>query len=170
MMHWRYLKAVCRHKKFVLLAGFGRVNLWQLLIHDWSKFTPAEWFPYARKFYGGPYPSIKEFYGDVRNMYLSAGCYQEAIDEAFELAWLRHQKRNPHHWQWWVLHEDSGKVFCLPMPEKYRREMVADWRGANRAYGDTPLVLWYQRTQAARMLHPETQRLVEKELGIGGED
>jgi hypothetical protein len=144
-MHWKYLKAVLRHKKFVLLAGWGKVPLWRLLIHDWSKFTPAEWPQYARSFYG-PQPRT------------------QATRDAFDRAWLHHQHLNLHHWQAWVLREDDGVTKVLPMPGVYRAEMVADWRGANRAYGDTPLVDWYGKTRAARLLHPETQRWVEAEL------
>jgi hypothetical protein len=149
-MHWKYLKAVLRHKKFVLLAGWGSVPLWRLLIHDWSKFTPTEWFPYARAFYGSGGGKTGKPQGDP----------------AFDRAWLHHQKFNLHHWQYWIMHEDSGKVFCLPMPMIYLAEMVADWRGANRAYGDTPLLEWYEKTKAGRMLHPETRALVEERLGI----
>jgi hypothetical protein len=42
-----------RHKWFVLLAGLKTgAPLWRLIIHDWSKFTPAERGPYVRPFYG----------------------------------------------------------------------------------------------------------------------
>jgi len=146
-MHWQYLQAVLRHKWFVLLAGWGRVPFWRLVIHDWTKFTPSEWGPYARAFYGNPgrKPENKPF---------------------FQRAWLHHQKFNLHHWQYWVIHEDSGKVYCLPMPAVYREEMLADWRGANRAYGDMTLQEWYTSTVKGRMLHPETLAWVETQLGL----
>jgi hypothetical protein len=166
-MHFRYLKSVFRHKWFVFLAGVSLgVPLHQLALHDWTKFGPTEWLGYARKFYGGPYRSIRDYSGDVRNMVLSAGCYQEAIDAGFTRAWLGHQKRNKHHWQWWIVMEDSGKVYALPMPDRFRREMLADWIGANRAYGDTSLIDWYRKTKAARQLHPETLAWVEAQLGL----
>lgn len=149
-MHWKYFRAVMRHKWFVLCDGLGTVPLWRLLIHDWSKFSPTEWAPYAQAFYGSGGGKTGKPSGNA----------------AFDRAWLHHQKSNLHHWQYWIMHEDSGKVFCLPMPEVYRREMVADWRGANRAYGDTPLLQWYRNTAHARMLHPETKLLVERDLGV----
>jgi hypothetical protein len=145
MMHWKYLKAVLRHKWFVFLAGRGTVSLWQLVKHDWSKFIPAEWTPYARSFYG-PQPRTV------------------ATRQAFDRAWLHHQHANPHHWQAWVLREDSGVTKVLPMPEKYRREMLADWRGAGRAYGNNDTAGWYEKNAARIMLHPETRALVEAEL------
>lgn len=51
--HWRYLSYVVRHKWFVLRAGLVTgAPFWRLLIHDWSKFLPVEWFPYVEMFYG----------------------------------------------------------------------------------------------------------------------
>lgn len=148
-MHWKYLRAVLRHKWFVFLAGLGKVPIWRLVIHDWTKFSPTEWGPYARAFYGPK--NQKTGKPDGR--------------PDFDRAWLHHQKFNLHHWQYWVLMEDSGKVHCMPMPSPYREEMIADWRGANRAYGDTPLLAWYANTKEARKLHPDTQAWVERELG-----
>ena len=55
MAHIRYLSYVIRHKWWVLVAGLRtKAPLWRLLIHDWSKFTPAEWTPYVRSFYTKP--------------------------------------------------------------------------------------------------------------------
>lgn len=139
-VHWKYLCAVLRHKRFVYeegrKLGLGR---WQLLIHDWSKFTPRMWGPYARTFYGP----------------------KQGKDKDFDAAWLWHQRVERHHWQWYVLMEDSGKEHCLKMPHKYMLEMVADWRGANRAYGTMPLTKWYHDTVHARKLHPTTLWAVE---------
>lgn len=53
MAHFRYLSYVLRHKWWVLVAGLRTgAPLWRLLIHDWSKFLPAEWGGYVRAFYG----------------------------------------------------------------------------------------------------------------------
>lgn len=146
-MHLKYLRAVARHKWFVLLAGLGKVPLWQLVKHDWSKFTPAEWGPYALSFYGPQPPN-------------------EATKAMFDAAWLHHQRHNPHHWQYYVLREDSGKTKVLPIPKKYRAEMLADWRGAGRAYGNNNTAEWYSKNAANIMLHPDTRAWVERELGV----
>lgn len=142
-MHWKYLCAVLRHKRFVYeegrKLGLGR---WQLLIHDWTKFTPRMWSQYAISFYG---PKERS----------------EKTKRDFDAAWLWHQRVERHHWQWYVLLEDSGKVHCLKMPHKYMLEMVADWRGANRAYGDQPLDVWYTKSKPNRKLHPQTLAEVE---------
>ena len=152
LMHWKYLCAVLRHKRFVYAEGrklgLGR---WQLFIHDWSKFTPRMWGPYARAFY------------DPKHILTG----KPAGRPDFDAAWLWHQRVERHHWQWYVLMEDSGKEHCLKMPHKYLLEMVADWRGANRAYGDQPLLDWYERTKGARKLHPTTLWSVEMLLRGG---
>jgi len=216
--HLLYLRYVARHKWFVFreccklgipLAG---------VIHDWSKFTPSEWFPYVRFFYGAKGEPIKR-----RD---STGYYKptDTGDAAFDFAWLLHQKRNPHHWQWWVLPEDSpkcewqvqahqpefgpyylayrgqplarfetptgenvsdaafrlvqiaekalatGSLKVLPMPDRYRREMLADWRGAGLAQGTPDTVKWYKANRDKMQLHPETRAWIEERLGLSAVD
>lgn len=229
MVHFKYLRAVLRHKWFVLLAGLGHVGLWQLIKHDWSKFTPSEWFGYARHFYGGDYPT-EHWCNTIGVPFVGANpLTKERVAAEFDRAWLHHQQANPHHWQYWLvidsarldlslwpedytpricrcihdrvtghdggmmprekqvlvrstdlLVEDSGKIVCLrcrksinrealvalPMPEKYRREMLADWRGAGRAYGNNDTAGWYEKNAAQIVLHPDTREWVEREWGF----
>jgi hypothetical protein len=155
--HWRYLKYVCRHKWFVLLAGLRLgVGLRQLLIHDWSKFLPGEWGPYAAYFYGVP---VKR-----------GGIVDRHRRDRFNAAWLHHQHFNPHHYQYWVLRNDDGSTVCLPMPDKYRREMVVDWRGAGLALGKPDTAGWYLHNRERILLHDDTRAWVERTLGVGGGD
>jgi hypothetical protein len=110
--HWLYLKYVLRHKWFVLVAGLKTgAPLWRLLIHDWSKLTPAEWRGYVEHFYA-PKPLVT--YGDERNHRGTSPDEAERIltdrKAAFDRAWLHHQKRNPHHWQYWLLVPDRPDV------------------------------------------------------------
>ncbi|HML21819.1 MAG TPA: DUF5662 family protein [Aggregatilinea sp.] len=146
--HWQYLRYVLRHKFFVFQAGYGLVPLVQLLLHDWTKFLPREWFPYTRTFYA------------------KDGSSQYKPDATFDTAWNHHEKANPHHWQYWVLIKDSGDEVLLPMPEKYRREMLADWKGAGRALGKPDTASWYEQNRYRIKLHPETRAWVERELGV----
>jgi hypothetical protein len=68
--HLSYGSYVARHKLFVFQAGRKTgAPLWRLLIHDWSKLTPVEWFAYVRSFYG-PQPRAVE------------------AKKAFDAAWL----------------------------------------------------------------------------------
>lgn len=163
-MYFKYLRAVLRHKRFVYEEG-RRIGLgrWQLLVHDLSKFLPCEFIPYARQFYGS-YPARRDVPSEL---WMRCGVRtKEEVKADFDRAWLHHQHANPHHWQHYVLREDSGKVKVLPMPWKYRLEMLADWRGAGRAFGDGDTASWYRKTAAGRLLHDETRAWVEHQLGI----
>jgi len=115
-----------------------------VLVHDISKFLPSEWFPYARCFYA-PDGSKQ---------------YKEGIN--FALAWNYHQKRNRHHWQYWLITWDRGISEPLPMPEIYVWEMIADWMGAGRAItGKWETIEWYKKNKDIIQIHPETRLLVE---------
>jgi hypothetical protein len=146
--HWRYLLYVVRHKYFVLVAGreLG-LGLWQLLIHDYQKFFPSEWTPY-----------VETFYGEAPNMWA----------DAFDRAWLHHQKGGgEHHWQYWLLPLDDGGTKVLEMPERYAREMLADWMGAGRAItGRWEVAEWYEKNKDAMQLHPKTRACVETEIRV----
>lgn len=144
--HWKYLKYVLRHKYFVFRAGLVTgAPLWRLVIHDWSKFCPAEWFPYTENFYG---VSLADGSEDLRMR-----------KQNFRYAFLHHIHRNPHHWEHWVLKEPQ------PMPVKFVREMVADWCGAGRAItGEWEVDKWYENNKGKIRLHPDTRALVESSL------
>lgn len=157
MKHLRYLRYVIVHKWFVLVEGrkLG-VPLGQLVAHDWQKFLPVEWFPY-----------VETFYGDADTPRRADGGYDpNAVSDAFDRAWLHHQKvGGKHHWQYWVLPKDDGTLKALAMPDRYRREMLADWRGAGRALGSTDTVGWYHSNRNRMTLHPDTRAWVEEAIG-----
>lgn len=157
--HLSYASYLLRHKWFVFVAGCRLGIPWLALMHDNSKFRPSEWLPYARYFY--------EPDGSKKTRRDSTGYYKptDTGDAAFDFAWLLHQKRNKHHWQWWVLPEDEGGLKVLPMPDRYRREMLADWRGAGRAQGTPDTLKWYRTNRHKMSLHPETQGWIEQQLG-----
>ena len=147
--HLAYLCYVVRHKWFVFLAGVKLgVPLWQLIIHDWSKFSPAEWSAYVHTFYA---PNGTNWYKPGR---------------AFDYAWNHHQKVNPHHWQYWLLTMDTGTTHPLEMPKDYAREMVADWHGAGRALGKLDTVTWYLKNYDAITLHDATRISIDAILGV----
>lgn len=168
--HLRYARYVARHKWYVFLACCDLGIPWRGILHDWSKFLPCEWNPYVEYFYGEPLQSYRAYYGDVREMHLSAGCTKEQRQERFDAAWLHHQHANKHHYQHWVLRNDDGDTRILQMPDVYMREMVADWRGAGRALGKPDTAAWYAKNREHILLHPITRVSVESFLGVGGRD
>lgn len=143
------------HKWFVFKAGLKlKVPVWRLILHDWSKFLPSEWIPYANYFYDGPGVTNHKTNGGSHNP--ADGTYE------FNVAWLKHQHRQPHHWQHWLLQEDDGNLIALRMPEVFVREMVADWCGAGMAQGNgLDIRMWYDNNRLKINLHPETRILVD---------
>lgn len=141
--HLKYLRYVLRHKWFVGIECFKVGLYWRGLTHDWHKFLPSEWAPYVHYFYG------------------------ERDEEAFDFAWLQHQKRADHHWQWWMLPEDEGGTKILPMAPQAWLEMLCDWCGVSRTFGhgDWKATLkWYQTNKEKIKLHPDTRNWVEMYL------
>jgi hypothetical protein len=132
--------------------------LFRVIIHDMSKFRPSEFFPYADFFYGKH--SIKQNGLEVKTL------PNNAIQMAFDVAWLKHIHRNPHHWQYWVLREDIGRTKVLNMPKVYALEMLCDWQGASKAIRGTKADAWdwYMEEWQKMTLGLETRDLVEDVL------
>jgi len=147
-----FLNYLIRHKwhVFVECCRFGVP--WRGITHDLSKFLPGEFMAYANHYYDTNINS-----GRIINI-------NEVENPSYYLAWLVHQKRNRHHWQWWILHGEDDNPKVIPMPEKYVKEMVADWRGAGRAQGQPDISAWYQANKDKMILHISTRNRVEQLL------
>ena len=159
----QYLGYILRHKWFVFLECCQLGIPWLGVVHDWSKFLPSEFFPYAHYFHN-PDGSPKQVRDDT-------GYYKpdDTGNRAFDRAWFMHQKRAYHHWQSWTFPDTNGKLRVLPTPDRHRREMLADWRGAARAQGlaRESVVDWYTTNKDKMILHPTTQVWIESTLGVG---
>lgn len=144
--HLKYLSYVLRHKWFVFLAGRKTgAPLWRLIIHDWSKFTPVEWGPYVRRFYSGNSDKLDK----------------SSDPDDFHRAWTHHWHVNPHHWEHWL----TAERHPMEMPDKFIREMVADWMGAGRAItGRWEVAEWYSNSSHKMILHRNTRSKVEQIL------
>ncbi len=159
MKYIKYLRYVLRHKWFVMVACFERGLYWQGLVHDISKLRPSEFFPYANFFYGNNNSIVK---GRDKTGYYKP---TDTGDGAFDFAWLLHQKRNPHHWQWWLLPEDEGGLKILEMERQYLLEMLCDWNGAGKAQNNpTPIYEWYSKNKGKMQLHPNTIKQLEEHI------
>ena len=158
MKYIRYLWYVIRHKWFVMIECFRLRIYWQGITHDMSKLLLSEFMPYMEHFYGSKIGISKG--RDETGYYKPT----DTGDKAFDFAWLLHQKRNKHHWQWWTLPEDGGGLKVLDIPLKYRKEMLADWCGAGRAQGTSSVRKWYDKHKLDMSLGQETRAWIEKQL------
>lgn len=105
-MRWKYLMYLIRHT-WLVMRGCFRAGLYrQGLMHDFFKFSRAEFGPFIYKFF----PPDD---GPVDN---------RRAEKAFLYAWLHHQHRNKHHWNYWVV--DQSEPCAHPMPDNYLVEMI----------------------------------------------
>jgi len=150
----KYLIYILEHKKNVFIECWKIGLYWHAITHDLSKFLPSEFFPYAKKFFGGDY-AYKYF----------------EVEDNFSKAWKLHYSRNKHHWNYWIEYRQNGDAmycpeiaqFALPMPEKYVLQMIADWKGMSRKFGDTA-VEFYAKNLSKMILHSETKKIINKKL------
>ena len=145
-----YFLYVVKHKWFVFLECCRLGIPWLGIIHDLSRFYPNEFIAYIAS---APYSKENK---------------PNDIAIAFEYAWNNHQHLNKHHFEYWI-HFDyhNHQKRLLPIPDRYRREMLADWRGAARAHGNTGTPKdWYLRSCKQIQLHPETRKWVEDQLKV----
>lgn len=152
----KYLKYLVRHKWYVFVECKKLGVPFLGIVHDLSKFHPEEFFRSASRYYGDHADDKAE---------------KQALQE-YKKSWLHHQRHNKHHWQYWVVYIPrsndnwTSEWGCLAMPDRYRREMVADWRGSGITFGDPDTKAWYMSHKETILLHPETRAWVEKELAI----
>lgn len=164
--HLKHLKYLSVHKWYVYRAGrILGVPFLRLLIHDYTKLQPIEWFPYTAHFFTFvPAPGSKGYF------------HKPGSNAAFDAAWKHHWTHNPHHWQFWTnenpdiavwiafantMNCTAPPVDCLPMPDTYIREMVADWFGAGMAQNKPDLMGWYQENGSKMVLDDETRERVD---------
>jgi len=168
MKFFKYLRYLVKHKWYVMLECFHEGLFWRGVTHDLSKFLPDEFFPYMNYFYG---KKSKE------HIQKEGFCKPKVTnDEKFDFAWLLHQKRNKHHWQWWVLPEDNGRTKVLEMPYPYLQEMICDWIGAGKAQGFVSppndkyyeTNIWYQHNKNRIILHEKSRARIERILEGAG--
>lgn len=110
-----------------------------ILIHDRSKFSEAEFEPYRMHFYP---INDKE---------------KEESKELFDEAWEHHYKVNRHHWDHWY-NKETGE--CETIPEVYLAELIVDWMAMGRKFGNTPLQ-YYENNKDKIQLHPQTRIRLE---------
>jgi hypothetical protein len=172
----RLIKTVLLHKWYVFRAGRRlKVPFWRLVVHDLSKFSPAEFAAYARNFYG-----------------------DRSDPHGFDRAWLHHQNHNDHHWEYWAARDGNVELLAVntpkgpalvrdqgPMPFdsipitvpsvtvscmsiECVREMIADWFAAGKAYnGAWPNpadYTWYKQNRPRMHLHPGTEVFIHEVL------
>ena len=152
--YFKYFWYVAKHRWFVMLECFKVGLIWRGLVHDLDKLSFRKFFSYANFFYG----TIKP----VRD----SGGYFKPTNTGnleFEYAWLFHKNKNRHHIQFWLLPDDDGNNICLPIPDKYIKEIICDWIGAGIAQGyGNNTVEWYAKNKGKMSIERNTRCKIEK--------
>lgn len=109
--------------------------------HDSSKYLTNEFKAYR-----------KYFYPENQN---------DKDEYDFNRAWWTHQRRNPHHWQYWCLIEDAAHIIPLDMPMESICEMLCDWSSFQYVVPGSTANKWYKDNKYKMILSDNTRKIVE---------
>ncbi len=153
MQPWKHFRTITKHRHQVIKHCFHAGILWQGLRHDLSKYTPTEFIPGAKYYQGGRSPNAKE-----------------RETNGYSKAWLHHQGRNRHHFEYWQDYNPQTRLKePVKMPLRYVKEMFCGRVAASKIYSgsdyteDMPLA-YFQKGKYCRLIHPETSDLIESLL------
>ncbi len=145
-----HFKTVCKHRHMVFLHCCRAGIPLQGLLHDLSKFSPAEFLPGVIYYQGTRSPNEAE-----------------REQNGYSTAWMHHKGRNRHHFEFWTDYSPkTRRMEPVPMPMRYIVEMFCDRVAASKVYlGDTytdaaPLA-YFQRGKPTRIIHPRTAAVLE---------
>lgn len=145
---------ITKHKVLVMRECF-RVGLYsQGILHDLSKYSPAEFRVGCRYYQGTRSPNNAE-----------------REDKGYSSAWLHHKGRNKHHYEYWIDYSAQGERLLtgMKMPVRYVVEMFLDRIAASKVYKgadykDSDPLEYYLNGKAGDMMHPDTRALLERLL------
>ena len=150
MKVWQHFKTITRHRLHVL-EGCFRVGLyWQGLTHDLSKYSPTEFLIGIRYFQGDKSPNGAE-----------------RADKGYSEAWMHHQGRNRHHYEYWTDMNLQTRIYePVRMPRKYLAEQIMDRRAACKvyqgdAYTDASAYEYFMSSRERQLMHPENRQELE---------
>lgn len=154
---WNHFRTITRHKREVMKNCF-RVGLYrQGILHDLSKYSPAEFRTGVMYYQGTRSPNAAE-----------------KEEKGYSPAWLHHKGRNKHHFEYWTdvsTREDNWKPMGIKMPVRYFVEMVMDRIAASRIYmgdryTDGSPYAYFIRSRDYMIMHPETKAMLETVLAM----
>lgn len=154
MKAFEHIKTINHHKWLVMTHCF-RLGLYkQGILHDLSKYSPAELISGCKYYSPGISP-----HNNARK------------ELGYSTAWLHHKGRNKHHFEYWIDFDldKGGALGGMKIPVNYVVEMFVDRVCASKNYAgkaytnQTPLE-YYNRNKKNYMLHPDTQALLEELL------
>lgn len=141
---------ITRHRHQVIKNCFMAGIPIRGLLHDLSKYTPAEFIAGA-KFYQGnrsPNESEREAYG-------------------YSKAWIHHKGINKHHFEHWTdYNPKTRRTEGAPMPTRFVIEMFCDRVAASKIYmgdkySDDSVLMYFEKGRKTRIIHKRTSDMLE---------
>lgn len=145
---FKHTMRILKHKYFVFKYCCKLGIPWQGLLHDLSKFSPTEFIESIKYYQDGISPI------DV--------CKKK---NGYSKAWFHHKGHNPHHCEFWTDNYGTNPI-AHKMPDKYVRELIADYIGAAKAYfGEKNFTYanereWWEKRRKILLIHPDTEAVI----------
>ncbi len=147
----KHFLTVSKHRNAVMRHCFKAGIPIRGLLHDLSKFSPAEFIAGVKYYQGNRSPNEME-----RELF------------GYSSAWMHHKGRNKHHFEYWNdVSPVSKRYEPVKMPVKYFKEMFCDRVAASKIYQgknytDAHPYDYFSRGNARLYMHKETAELLEK--------
>ena len=144
---------VTKHRHAVIKHARKAGILRRGLLHDLSKYSPAEFFVGVKYYTGTKSPNEGE-----RREY------------GYSKAWLHHKGRNLHHFEYWSdYNPETKEISAVKMPVKFVVEMLCDRIAASKVYQgknytNAHPIEYFLKGKARRKIHSETSDLIEQLL------
>lgn len=143
----KHFKTITKHKWIVFKLCVMAGEPWRGFMHDWSKYSPTEFWESA-KYYTGKYSPIH-------------ACRME---KGYSKAWLHHKGRNKHHHEYWY---DYNTVEKTPvMPYQYAVEMICDNLAAGMVYNgknwtNSTQIEYWKRVEEKKKVNPKINQFAK---------
>lgn len=149
----KYVFKILVHKACVGYFCFKAGLYWRGIVHDLSKFHPAELMESIR------------YYSPDRSPIILA-----KKENGWSSAWLHHKGMNRHHYEYWVDDIDhGGKLIRMPFNDAL--ELVCDGLGASIAYNwkvkglyQNEWKWWIECCLKKARMHPQTRMFIHMML------
>lgn len=149
---FKHLHTINKHRFYVFLSCFRCGIPFRGLVHDLSKYSPAEFFPSARHYNGKKSPIGEE----------------RKEEGGYSSVFIHHTRKNRHHYEYWV-DVTTGDIVLCPIPYVFALEMCCDMISASKVYNgkdftrDKPLA-FFEKTKDRSMMHSQSKQFVEMVL------
>jgi len=148
----KFFKLIMVHKWFVFFECLKRGLIWRGIKHDIDKLFPKTFIIYTNYSYNN-----KNFKREKN------GFYDPENDPIFLKLWVKHHRKNDHHWQYWTYIKNK-EIKTLPMSKNAIIEMMCDWYGASMAFGRggwETIPNWYKENKHLLIFHKKTKKEIE---------